>query len=245
MFGRLPPEQRLRLPGQRDGLRELGRVLWGVDLPRIGGEVLRAAGRIVFGSRGVLQRYARLPERGVRLPGRIRAVQRGLRRGMPAGIAVRNPLTCSCCRTSGFFPSACDVPYPCCSGACVSTGGGSICVGRGDGDDCSFDAQCDSGDCDGGVCEAPPCLENGEDCEESEECCGALVCYAFGAATPACCASFGTGCSSDDDCWVVSGGGLACEEDVGGSPRCCLPQGRSCANDGQCCSTNCTDGHCA
>ncbi len=163
----------------------------------------------------------------------------------PASITARNPLTCGCCRMNGFFPSACNVPYPCCSGACVPTTGGSICVGSGEGDGCSFDAQCDSGDCDNGVCEAPVCLENGEDCEESEECCGALVCHAFGAVTPTCCASNDIACSSDDDCCVVSGGRLACEPDGGGSPRCCLPQGRSCANDGQCCSINCTNGHCA
>jgi hypothetical protein len=57
------------------------------------------------------------------------------------GETSRNPDTCMCCRNTGIFAGGnC---ANCCSGTCS----GSLCTGLPPDADCTFDAQCASGDC--------------------------------------------------------------------------------------------------
>jgi hypothetical protein len=58
--------------------------------------------------------------------------------------AIRNPTSCSCCVVNNTL---CPALYPCCSGDCDV-----ICVGQMNGTPCSFNAQCASEACKGGVC---------------------------------------------------------------------------------------------
>src|SRR5918995_5639983 len=37
-----------------------------------------------------------------------------------AGISVRNPETCGCCRINGLQPFVCTAQFPCCSGQCIA-----------------------------------------------------------------------------------------------------------------------------
>jgi hypothetical protein len=70
----------------------------------------------------------------------------------PAGLSVRNPVTCGCCRVN-LLPLPvipCGAPFPCCSEICVtipSLPPQSLCVPRATGDPCQFGAQCASGVC--------------------------------------------------------------------------------------------------
>lgn len=60
--------------------------------------------------------------------------------------SARNSFTCGCCRLSGQSP--CFASSHCCSGDCIIMGSG-ICAGRPAGEECTFDAQCISGNCNG------------------------------------------------------------------------------------------------
>ena len=60
---------------------------------------------------------------------------------------ARNPTNCTCCLTNG---RPCDA-RPCC-GDCETTDQAELCFALRDGDLCSFDAQCESGDCFFGSC---------------------------------------------------------------------------------------------
>jgi hypothetical protein len=61
------------------------------------------------------------------------------------GTQVLDPVACTCC-----VPNDTGCPAPpgaCCSGTCQPGGAGPICVGRGNGAQCQFNAQCASGKC--------------------------------------------------------------------------------------------------
>jgi hypothetical protein len=65
---------------------------------------------------------------------------------------TRNPDTCGCCTSNGSPCAA--APSSCCAGANRCTGAGNTtCAGLGDGDPCTFNAQCASRfGCNGGTC---------------------------------------------------------------------------------------------
>lgn len=56
---------------------------------------------------------------------------------------VRNPLNCSCCRANQSTCAGMADSSSCCSGNCA----GTSCIGRDGGVACTFDAQCQSNDC--------------------------------------------------------------------------------------------------
>lgn len=69
-------------------------------------------------------------------------------------LTTRMPgLNCDCCRVNGtVLGMPCNTPAPCCSGNCVLLpGGATVCAGRANGEDCEFDAQCQSGTCNPGT----------------------------------------------------------------------------------------------
>ena len=70
---------------------------------------------------------------------------------------VRHPETCGCCYpngTSGLDEATCD--FFCCSELCTFVAGsGWTCVGRKNCHPCTFDAQCQIGECVGGQCGEP------------------------------------------------------------------------------------------
>jgi hypothetical protein len=67
-------------------------------------------------------------------------------------MTIRNPVTCGCCLpTDALF---CESPADCCSGICQDAGSFTQCQPLRPGDPCTFGAQCASGRCEDGVCEA-------------------------------------------------------------------------------------------
>ena len=97
-----------------------------------------------------------------------------------------NPTSCYCCEPNGTNNCS-----SCCAGSdrCYEPngpGGGSLCIGLFPNDACEFDAQCDHGDCSGGVCRCPSgqvphpnryscCVPNNASCTPgSYRCCSQL-----------------------------------------------------------------------
>jgi len=65
---------------------------------------------------------------------------------------IRNPASCGCCFPNGTVIEA-DIPTSfCCSNLTDPGSGVRYCVGRGYGEFCAFDDQCESDTCSGGVC---------------------------------------------------------------------------------------------
>jgi hypothetical protein len=62
----------------------------------------------------------------------------------PACYAARNPGTCECCLFAGL---ECQTNGDCCGGWCSQVDEKERCRGLASGEQCEFDAQCQSGDC--------------------------------------------------------------------------------------------------
>ncbi len=70
----------------------------------------------------------------------------------PSG-QVRNPATCGCCRVTGGFCSPAGASATCCSEICAQILEATQCAGRNPGQQCEFNAQCESEFCNpAGLC---------------------------------------------------------------------------------------------
>lgn len=140
----------------------------------------------------------------------------------------------ACCAP---IPTPCASHEECCLGLCQTDGEGRprCCVP--DGSPCgALDRLCCSLNClPNGTCAAtdpgPTCLGPGGVCEDTDECCGELIC--FGAINE-CCAPLGGVCLSNDECCLGE-----CQTDNDGEPRCCSLEGAICNLGRECCSGNC------
>jgi hypothetical protein len=142
----------------------------------------------------------------------------------------------TCCAP---ITGACSGHEQCCVGACATDGEGVPRCCLPDGFPCTLVRECCSGLCQGNVCATPNpgpiCLDNGEICQGSDECCGSSICSG---SDHECCTPLAAECSGNQDCCLG-----VCRTDDEGVPRCCSQEGAFCNLGRECCSGVCQPNH--
>lgn len=132
--------------------------------------------------------------------------------------------------------SACSSDEGCVPGTwCVNGQCGTGCASMGN--TCESNAQCCTGNCQGGQC---TCVGTWDYCDSQDDCCPGNQCF-FDPYTGngACFKPAGSACETDEGCAPNT----ACVNGV--CTATCSPDGDFCESDGECCSGACAGGTCA
>jgi hypothetical protein len=120
----------------------------------------------------------------------------------------------------------------CCRGVCRTNDDGEPTCCSSEGMPCTLPRECCSLRClPNHTCapSEPGCGDGGEECENSDQCCGSLVCGSNADFDRVCCLPSGAECDNNDDCCQSLNVPAACRSFSDGVRRCCGLSGAVCS----------------